>query len=229
MIDQEARHSQQEFVEAVGNIERIVISFTDAAGMPSTRSCRPFMNFGELLARVKTLFDGYHVTLIVASTNAVVGSQDELLFAYRDVEDDQTTMHLTANLVARKRKIQEVETDDESEGGMNAELNSAAEHAPQVVNTSRVWTPVERELFGKGVAQYGWGKWMAISTIVSTRTPHQCRSFSRTKAGLSFKTVSSVPTVVLSQLASVVNTLSQSFALEQKQQQQEVAHDGRDG
>ena len=53
VIDQEAHRSQQEFVEAVGNIERIVISFTDAASMPSTRSCRPFMNFGELLVRVR--------------------------------------------------------------------------------------------------------------------------------------------------------------------------------
>jgi hypothetical protein len=187
----------------------------------------PCKNFGELSAIVNNMFPGMTTVLRLPATSGqrslIIGSQDELTFAYQDVPDNATTLELEAQLQTKsqtkKRPIEQVESDDSAVESESETTTTSAIRAPEadggIYNAviSGPWSSVEMEFFKTGVAMYGWGKWKLVSAVIGTRTAEQTRKFSGGKWARKFKLVAST---AVTDLANAVKNVSEALLQERE-------------
>lgn len=150
--------------------QRIVVSFESSTDFPLLppikRIMRPVLVFSELQALAENFYPGFNVVLMKPGTVEIVGSQDELFFAYHDASDGQVLdLELKITSASLKRKA-----DDESD-------------ATPELRHEGPWSNAEMELFKMGVDQFGWKKWKSISRVIGTRDRQQVRQFSSTPKG----------------------------------------------
>lgn len=99
--------------------------------------------------------------MVKPGTSEIVGSQDELLFAYRDAQDvDVLNLDLKLFKTPKRRKSSPDEEESESQ--------------PQFRHEGR-WSNAEEELFNLGVDQHGWRMWKEIAGVIGTRDREQVR------------------------------------------------------
>lgn len=151
----------------VAKFQRILIQIKSANGeIGLKRNLKPARYYADLQAKVETYHPGFVCILTVPDTQEIVGSQFELLCAYRDSPKGI----LTLNLSLQKREIPPLKRPyDESDEDV--------EHDGLFRRTG-VWLPGEVELFKEGVVQYGWGEWCKIAEYIGTRDRTQVRKFS---------------------------------------------------
>jgi hypothetical protein len=150
--------------------QRVVVSFESSSDFPQLppikRTMKPVLVFSELQALAENYYPGFNVVLMKPGTVEIVGSQEELFFAYQDVSDGKVLyLELKISSASLKRKA-----DDESES------------TPEFRHEGP-WSNAEIELFKMGVDQFGWKKWKSISGVVGTRDRQQVRQFASTPKG----------------------------------------------
>lgn len=155
----------------------------------TTRRCKVVKDFHSLQSKIKDLFQvGRDEKIILYHGNDVVGSEEELLFAFDDrlnelkkKEDVESTIEerfiafevvlAKQNVRKRRRRSPDVFEDSSSESNINCHR----------------WTNEEIILFSEGVKEFGWSKWSRIAQTIPGRTEEQVRAFSRTSSGQEFK------------------------------------------
>jgi Myb-like DNA-binding domain len=184
---------------------RVVISFEKSSDFPdfppSVRSLKPVQMFSELKAIVDNFYPEVATVLVKPGTSEIVGSQDELLFAYQDIKDGEVLRLELKLFKSSKRK-----------------LASDKDIAPPSFRHEGPWSNGEIELFKMGVDQFGWRKWKSIAGVIGSRDREQVRQFSSTTKGinpvllkgLSFKRSISI-TPGLLDLAEGMKTVAQSL------------------
>jgi hypothetical protein len=150
--------------------QRVVLSFESSADFPqlppTKRTMKPMLFFSELQALAENLYPGFNVVLMKPGTVDIVGSQEELFFAYQDVSEGKVLyLELKISSTSLKRKA-----DDEGES------------TPEFRHEGP-WSNAEIELFKMGVDQFGWTKWQSISGVIGTRDRQQVRQFASTPKG----------------------------------------------
>ena len=185
----------QDITEASKRFKRIVVVLNSEEAS-IIRKFKPFKSFSELQLRVEAWNPDFRCVLSIPNTSEVIGSQEELLFAYQDgpTESDNLTLELKLYAKQEKRNIDCVEDPEY-----------------QRVKHSGKWMPSEVALFKVGVQQCGWGNWKRISEVVDTRTTEQVKAFSKTQSGKSVKTeLNFMPT--LSKLADGLFEVSKNVS-----------------
>jgi antitoxin component HigA of HigAB toxin-antitoxin module len=157
--------------DEVLRFQRVVISFEKSADFPelppSKRSLKPIQVFSELQAIVENFYPGFSTVLVKPGTSEIIGSQDELLFAYQDITDGKV-LPLELNLFKpSKRK----------------HVSEKYIAAPEFRHEGP-WSNGEIELFKMGVDQFGWRKWKSIAGVIGSRDREQVRQFSSTPKGI---------------------------------------------
>jgi hypothetical protein len=148
--------------EASKSFKRIVVELK-TGDTSITRKFKPLKSFSELQLRVEAWNPDFKCVLTIPNTCEIIGSQEELLFAYQDGPKDCDILTLELKLYAKQEK-RKIDCVEEPEG--------------QGVKHSGKWIPSEVVLFKAGVQQCGWRDWKGISEVVGTRTMEQCRIFS---------------------------------------------------
>lgn len=137
-----------------------------------TRKLKPLKSFAELQSRVEAWNPDFKCVLTIPNTCEIIGSQEELIFAYEDVSSESDILTLELKLYAKSEK---------------RKFDCLEEPECQGINHSGKWMPSEEVLFKAGVQQCGWGNWKRIAEVVNTRTMDQIKAFSKTQAGKSVK------------------------------------------
>lgn len=141
--------------------------------------------------------------MVKPGTSEIVGSQDELLFAYKDVQDVEVlNLDLKLFKTSKKRKS----TPDEE-----------SDSQPQFRHEGR-WSNAEEELFSMGVDQHGWRMWKEIAGVIGTRDREQVRKFAGSLRGSQYKKKISV-TPGLLDLAEGMRLVAQSLHTTQEQEE----------
>lgn len=183
--------------KALQSIERIIIS------LPSEkirRTLQPFRYFSDLQASIETLHRGFTAVLTVEGTEMIVGSQFELLSAYKDTEGDILTLELS--LLPAKPNVSSAKRHSDF-------LDEDAQENDNAVLPGRLtgkWTPAEMQLFEAGVNQFGWGEWAQISSVIQTRDRTQVRKYSERLTAKRHKRSESVLSVI-----PALNNLAEGF------------------
>jgi len=179
-------------------VKLIQIHYSDGK-MPKSRRIRPVKLFSELLEQIKSMFVGNAILEICTREGDVIGSQDELFFAYQFVKEQ--ILHLQVELknpactpVNRPKKRRRAPSSEEDEEKEEEEEEDSGEDVvpPAVIRNSGVWTTSEMIRFEEGVKRFGWGEWSLISNYVQTRDRKQVFKFSTTDAGQKAKRIPSV-------------------------------------
>ena len=164
----------ESFMVQIDYIKVTLASLSDS----NKKMCRylePVKYFSELQAQVETLYGGHSTILSVAGTDDVVGSQFELLRAYRTCKSAELCLDLLiVPPILEKRKFEEIVPPSD-------ETVLSAHTGP--------WTSTEIELFSKGVKEIGWGRWSDIAELMETRNRGQVYKFSKTVEGARYKPV----------------------------------------
>ena len=170
----EAQHVQDKALHhLVKRFRRISIHHkTQSEGLPRPceRNTKPFKYFSDLTAAVSKFFPGFQFNLFVHGTKKEIGSQDELIFAYEDVAEDQTVLELDVDL-KQVRKMKRIYEDQQEDNDTIQSDTGILKYGP--------FDAVEEQQFKQGVRQYGWGSWVRIATLIPGRTREQVRSFAR--------------------------------------------------
>jgi len=204
IIGEKQKEDMKQMVAETSRFDRITIDFQASADFPdlppSKRSLKPVALFSELQALAETYYPQFVVVLVKPGTNEIVGSQDELMFAYQDVKD-KTVLNLELKLYrpSSKRKF------------------STEIPEQPLFNHGGVWSNGEVELFKIGVNQYGWKKWKSIAGVIGTRDREQVRKFAASPRGSQFKRTMSV-TPGLLDLAEGLKILAHSLQTSQEQE-----------
>jgi hypothetical protein len=203
IIGEKQREEMKKMVEETSRFDRITIDFQASSDFPdlppSKRSLKPVKLFSELQAAVETYYPQFVVVLVKPGTTEIVGSQDELMFAYQDVKD-QTVLNLELKIYrpSSKRKFPEIPE-------------------PPLFRHEGPWSNGEVELFKMGVNQYGWKIWKRIAGVINTRDREQVRKFAASPRGSQFKRTMSV-TPGLLDLAEGLKILAYSLQTSQEQE-----------
>lgn len=139
---------------------------TDNGDMGPTRSIKPVRYYSDLQAQVENYHPGFTCVLSKVNSTEIVGSQFELICAYKDCSDDVLILNLN---LERKEVTTLKRTIDESD--------ETVEQDVFLRRTGR-WLNSEVELFQAGVLQYGWGEWAKIADYIQTRDRIQVCKFS---------------------------------------------------
>lgn len=204
IIGEKQREDMKQMVTEISRFDRITIDFQASVDFPdlppSKRSLRPMKLFSELQAVAETYYPQFVVVLVKPGTTEIVGSQDELLFAYQDVKD-QNVLNLELKIYRQslKRKFPTESSD------------------PPRFRHEGLWSNGEVELFSMGINQYGWSKWKDIAEVIGTRDREQVRKFALTARGSQFKRKMSV-TQGLLDLAEGLKILAHLFQTSQEQE-----------
>ena len=158
--------------EASRRFKRIVVELKTAEES-LTRKFTPLTSFSELQLRVEALNPDFKCVLTIPNTSEIIGSQEELLFAYQDAPTESDILTLELKLYPKQQKKRNIDCveDPESQG----------------IKHSGKWMPSEVALFKVGVQQCGWGHWKRIFEVVDTRSLEQVKAFSKTQAGKQVK------------------------------------------
>jgi hypothetical protein len=131
------------------------------------------VRFSDLYEQFSQKYTGCTICFYKLGTDEVVGSDDELFFAYEDVQSKLLELELRVHRLTKKRSIDNISEADFDEPS-------------EVSITSQQWTNSEMALFDAGVRLHGWGKWKSIAGEVRTRNVQAVRGFSRTLKGKRF-------------------------------------------
>jgi hypothetical protein len=135
----------------------------------NVRSFKKMLHFSDLKRRLEGYYPGNTFILTRSDSNEIVGSQDELYFAYKDIPQGEKVLSLDLSL-SNKRKS----NDDDNDDGFESDASSAL----QLNKHIGPWTDGEVERFKMGVNSHGWGNWKRVAKEVATRTPKQVCKFS---------------------------------------------------
>lgn len=144
MLDQDASKSAKAMDAAISKVRRIEIIYSDGQS-DIIRQIEPVKYFSDLEAKGLAFCPGSRIAFMVSGTRKMVGSQEELLYAYQDLGDGSSQVLrldlqiVERNVLSRKRKY-----DHESV------------HVPK---RSGPWDRAEVLRFKEGVNLCGWGKW----------------------------------------------------------------------
>lgn len=198
-LDQAIMAANQKEFEDISEVskryKRIVVELkTENTSL--TRMFKPLKSFSDLQLRVEAQNPGFRCVLTIPNTSEIIGSQEELLFAYQDGPEDCDMLTLELKLYAKQEK---------------RKIDSVDDPVSQGVNHTGKWMPSEVALFKVGVQQCGWGNWKGISEVVDTRTSEQVKTFSKTQTGKSVKSeLNFMPT--LSKLADGLFEVSKNVS-----------------
>jgi hypothetical protein len=153
-------------------IERITIS-AEVNGKKIRRTIKPAPLYSDLVSQVETLFASRIISL-ENEDGDTIGSQDELLFAYKDVSaNNQSMLKLFAQVIpVKKRSL--VSDDDEQKANSNTRKSGR-------------WEFSEVLLYQDGLKLFGEGSWSLIANHVGTRDRFQVKEFSETHRAKKFK------------------------------------------
>jgi hypothetical protein len=111
--------------------QRIVVSFESSLDFPqlppSIRTLKPLIFFSEIQALVENYYPGFNVVLMKPGTVEIVGSQEELLFAYQDVSEGKVLyldLNLSSASLKRKADYESDETECRQGPWSNSEIES---------------------------------------------------------------------------------------------------------
>ena len=142
MIEQDASKSAKAMVAAISKVRRIEIIYNDGK-LDIIRQIEPVKYFSDLEAKGLMFCPDSKIAFMVSGTRKMVGSQEELLYAYEDMEDGYVLKLdlkiLDRNVLYRKRKYDDYSVD--------------------VPKRSGPWDRAEVLRFKEGVYLCGWGKW----------------------------------------------------------------------
>ena len=165
-------------IESVSEeIERILVKdYQD-----KVRVFKKILWFSDLKSRLEAYYPGTIFMLTISGSNRMVGSQDELYFAYKDVPEGEKDLMLDLTLT-RKRKADDAD-NQEFEYTMS----------PQMLfhHTGR-WSEAELERFKIGINTYGWGKWRRVAEVIETRSAKQVCKFSESQQARRFRDTDSI-------------------------------------
>jgi hypothetical protein len=132
-------------------IERITIS-AKVNGKKIRRTIKPVPLYSDLVSQVETLFASRIISL-ENEDGDTIGSQDELLFAYKDVSaNNQSMLKLFAQVIpVKKRSL--VSEDDEQKANSNTRKSGR-------------WEFSEVLLYQDGLKLFGEGSWSLIANHV---------------------------------------------------------------
>ena len=187
--------------------QRLVVSFEKSTDFPelppSKRSLKPVQVFSELQSMVENFYPGFSAVLVKPGTQEIIGSQDELLFAYQDALEGKV-LNLELNLYKQSSKKRKHPAE--------------SDFVAPTFRHEGPWSNGEIELFKMGVDQFGWKKWKNIAGVVGTRDREQVRQFASTPKGIKIafilglrfkKTLSITPGLL--DLAEGMKIVAQSF------------------
>lgn len=170
-------------------IERITIS-VEISGKKIRRTIKPVQLYSDLVSQVETLFSSRIISL-ENDDGDTIGSQDELLFAYKDlVVQNQSVLKLFAQLVPvkNKRSISKVvDDDDEKQQTSNSNEEDSSSSSTKMTRKQGRWDSSEVLLFQDGLKLFGEGNWSLIAKHVGTRDRSQVKEFSETHRAKKFK------------------------------------------
>lgn len=227
MLEQDATKAAKAMDAAVAKVKRIVIMSNDGKS-DVIRQIEPVKYFSDLEAKGLTFFPGTKIAFMVSGSKKMVGSQEELLFAYEDLAGSASqVLHLDLHVVGRNVERRKRKYEDYSE---------------DVPKRSGLWDRAETLRFKEGVNRCGWGKWkgtaltdVGVADVVKSRTVESVRTFSRSSAGLVFKSTQ-IPNrrAAYSDLAESVKHLSRGLQDIDKPENEselesEVEDDSEDG
>ena len=177
---------EQHLSQILSKIRRINII---AGGLQ--RRTEPVRYYVVLTSQIEIMFPQTKVALVKArSTNYVIGSQQEYVFALEDTKDDMDLDLDVVLLESKKRTRGDMKNDDDNED---------KEHI-----NSGIWTKAEKLAYEEAVKIHGDGNWADIAKAIGTRDRTQVKVFSRSKFAKRFK-VSPTPFQVY---AKAIETLS---------------------
>lgn len=153
----------QEIQQVSEHIQKITVK----DGQDKVRSFRKILHFSDLKRRLEGYYPQSTFLLSKSGTNEVVGSQDELFFAFKEVPQEEHVLALDLT-ISNKRKLDEEEYD-ESDSCSSVQL--------QHVHVGP-WTDAEAVRFKTGIDAHGWGRWKQVAAVVATRTPKQVAKYS---------------------------------------------------
>lgn len=186
-------------------VKIIQIHYSDGKRQKNRR-IRAVKFFSELYDQIQSMFEHHKLLEICTLEGDVIGSQDELFFAYQNVKEQ--TLHVQVELKSpsptpavvvgsskkkrrapwtEEQKVVSVEEEEEEE-----ESTEEEEEEEECVRHSGVWSTSEMVLFEEGVKRYGWGSWSEISRFIKTRDRKQVRKFAMTEAGQKSNRIPSV-------------------------------------
>lgn len=129
---------------AVSKVRRIEIIYNDGQ-LDIIRQIEPVKYFSDLEAKGLMFCPESKIAFMVSGTRKMVGSQEELLYAYEDIDDASSQILrldlqiVERNVLYRKRKYDDYSVD--------------------VPKRSGPWDIAEVLRFKEGVNLCGWGKW----------------------------------------------------------------------
>lgn len=144
MLDQHASKLAKSMDAAISKVKRIEIIYHDGQ-LDIIRQIEPVKYFSDLEAKGLTFCPESKISFMVSGTRKMVGSQEELLYAYEDVGDGSSQILrldlqiVERNVLYRKRKYDDYSVD--------------------VPKRSGPWDSAEVLRFKEGVNLCGWGKW----------------------------------------------------------------------
>ena len=144
-LDQDASKSAKSMDAAVALIKRIEIIYNDGQN-EIIRQIEPVKYFSDLEAKGLMFCPESEIAFMVSGSKKMVGSQEELLYAYEDMAEDASQILrldlkiVERNVLHRKRKYDDL-------------------LALEFPKRSGPWDKAEVLRFKEGVNLCGWGKW----------------------------------------------------------------------
>ncbi|KAI8901473.1 hypothetical protein BC833DRAFT_617522 [Globomyces pollinis-pini] len=148
------------------------------------RSFEPFIYFADLQTAVESCFLGYSCILKLPVTPGIVGSQEELMFAYLEKIEEAPIFNLEVQLIKRAETKRKRSDNHEIDSTLDLTVSRRTDRGKHG----------EIELFDAAVKEFGCGKWRQVSNMIETRDIGQVRKFSQTILGRRYK-----PALILSE------------------------------
>lgn len=146
-------------------------------GFPkSIRNLQPMFLYSELHNKFQLAFSAFIISFSLKGKDDIVGSDDELRFAYMDSDDG--LLELDLKLISKNLK-RKASAEKFSDAASDEDSIAVSITAP----FNNRWSHAEEALFKEGLQLFGWGHWASIATIVKTRSSEGVRAFSRTAKG----------------------------------------------
>ena len=165
-------------------MDRIVIYAFDGESKNSVlRALSPVSMYKELISQVKSMFPSLNVLYLErVSDGLLIGSQDELEFAYQDCIKAETGV-LNLNLKHSKKRKRLDDDEDEEE---DDEEEDEEPRMKEKVRHKGKWEFSEILLYQKAVKLFGEKKWSKIANYIGSRDKQQVRDFAATPTAQRF-------------------------------------------
>ena len=173
-----------EEIKAIEAVAEKIEKITVKDQQDRIRSFKTMIHFSDLKRRLEAYYPGTAFILTRADSKEVVGSQDELYFAFKNVQQGGTILELDLT-ISNKRKLSENNNDRDCESDASSSFSPIIQHTGP-------WADAEVERFKMGVDTHGWGNWKRIAQEVATRTLKQVYKFSESNQAKRFRPTDSL-------------------------------------